>query len=142
MGTSTSGSSTCGSSSSSDTSSSTSSSCSVSRCEGVGRTERGRQGTEREDFSYPTEESSMAGLVSRRSAARVGELGRRSGPQTPKARGPSGTCHLKDTPVRILERIRSKSTKNKEGSALANDQAPASQTTWLRPREVTEERNV
>ena len=57
--------------------------------------------TEREDTSYPTEESRMAGLVSRKCAARVGELGRRSGPQTPKARGPSGKCHLKDTPTSL-----------------------------------------
>ena len=61
MGTSTPGSGTCSSSSSNASSStSSSSSCSISRCEGVGRTERSRQGTEREDSSYPTEESRMA----------------------------------------------------------------------------------
>ena len=61
-----------------------------------------RQGTEKEDPSDSTEESRLARLVSRSSSTAaecMGELGGRDGPQTPKARGPSGTVYLKDTPT-------------------------------------------
>ena len=71
----------------------------VSRCAGVGRTEGCRQGAEGGDSGYPTEEGRMARLVSRKSTARMGELGRISGPQAPEARGPSRTRRLKDTPT-------------------------------------------
>ena len=62
-------------------------------------TEGSRQRSERQDPSYSTEESRMERLVSRKGKSGMGELGRRSGPPTPKAGGPTRTRHLKDTPT-------------------------------------------